>query len=81
MKDPLDTIPYHLDDGTDVDVLSKYGDMRVTQRFMFVLFGLNPQNMTKHIANIQSEGELEKPSICSKMEQVQIEGMVNYEHL
>ena len=41
---------------------------------MSVLFGVNPQAITKHILNIYSEGELEQNSTCSKMEQVQKEG-------
>jgi len=38
------------------------------------LFGVNSQAITKHIKNIYSEKELQEPSTCSILEQVQIEG-------
>jgi prophage maintenance system killer protein len=41
---------------------------------MAVVFGVNSQAVTKHLKNIYREGELNKDSTCSKMEQVQKEG-------
>ena len=47
----------------------------LTQKAMAELFGVNPQAITKHLGNIYEEHELEKESTCSKMEQVQQEGI------
>lgn len=74
MTNPLDTIFYQSDDGSKIDVFLKDENIWVTQKTMSVLFGVNPQAITKHILNIYSEGELEQNSTCSKMEQVQKEG-------
>ena len=41
---------------------------------MAELFGVNSQAITKHLANIYEEDELDKESTCSKMEKVQQEG-------
>jgi hypothetical protein len=48
--------------------------MWATQAEMAVIFGVNPQAVTKHLKNIYSEGELDKKATCSKMEQVRVEG-------
>lgn len=45
-----------------------------TQAQMASVFGVNPQAITKHLKNIYQEGELTRPTTCSKMEQVQMEG-------
>lgn len=45
-----------------------------TQAQMAVVFGVNPQAITKHLQNIYAEDELSKGATCSKLEQVQIEG-------
>jgi prophage maintenance system killer protein len=45
-----------------------------TQSQIASIFGVNSQAITKHIANIYREQELDKLSTCSKMEQVQNEG-------
>ena len=47
----------------------------LSQKAMAELFGVNPQAITKHLGNIYEEHELEKESTCSKMEQVQQEGI------
>ena len=44
-----------------------------TQAQMAVVFGVNPQAVTKHLKNIYMEGELARTATCSKMEQVQID--------
>ena len=44
------------------------------QKAMAELFGVNSQAITKHLANIYEEDELDKESTCSKMEKVQQEG-------
>ncbi|MCK4789218.1 MAG: virulence protein RhuM/Fic/DOC family protein [Desulfobacteraceae bacterium] len=45
-----------------------------TQAQMAVVFGVNPQAVTKHLKNIYREKELARSATCSKMEQVQKEG-------
>lgn len=45
-----------------------------TQAQMAGIFGVNSQAITKHLKNVYKEGELEKHTTCSKMEQVQREG-------
>lgn len=57
-----------------VNVTFKDETFWMTQKAMAELFGVNSQAITKHIGNIFEEGELEKDSTCSKMEQVQQEG-------
>ena len=57
-----------------VNVVFKDETFWLTQKSMAELFDVNSQAVTKHLANIYEEGELEKDSTCSKMEQVQIEG-------
>lgn len=46
----------------------------LTTKAMADLFDVNTQAITKHLANIYDEEELDRDSTCSKMEQVQIEG-------
>ena len=57
-----------------VNVVFKDETFWLTQKSMAELFDVNSQAVTKHLANIYEEGELEKDLTCSKMEQVQIEG-------
>lgn len=45
-----------------------------SQRAIAELFGVNPQAITRHLQHIYEEGELQKESTCSKMEQVRQEG-------
>ena len=46
----------------------------LTQSQMAELFGVKSQAITKQLANIYEEGELDRDSTCSKMEQVRLEG-------
>lgn len=46
----------------------------LSQSQIAALFGVNSQAITRHLNNIYKEGELEKDSTCSKMEQVRQEG-------
>ncbi len=48
--------------------------MWATQSQIASIFGVNSQAITKHIANIYREDELDELTTCSKMEQVQNEG-------
>ena len=47
----------------------------LTQKAMAELFSVNTQAITKHLGNIYQEQELNKEATCSKMEQVQQEGV------
>lgn len=62
------------DEDVSVNAVIKDESVWLTQKAMAELFDVNPQAITKHLANIYEEGELDKISTCSKMEQVQIEG-------
>jgi len=57
-----------------VNVVYKDETFWLTQKAMAALFNVNPQAVTKHLANIYEEQELEKVSTCSVLEQVQKEG-------
>ena len=73
MKDRI--ILYQEDDrNINVNVYYKDETYWLTQKSMAELFDVNTQAITKHLSNIYSDGELDKISTCSKMEQLQIEG-------
>ncbi|MBQ6781963.1 MAG: virulence RhuM family protein [Treponema sp.] len=57
-----------------VNVVFKDETFWLTQKTMAQLFDVQPQAITKHLLNIFEEGELEKISTCSILEQVQKEG-------
>ena len=57
-----------------VNVVYKDETFWLTQKAMAALFDVNPQAITKHLANIYDERELEKDATCSNLEQVQKEG-------
>lgn len=57
-----------------IEVRFEDGTAWLTQKAMAELFGVNTQAITKHLANIYGDGELDKKATCSKMEQVQLEG-------
>lgn len=70
-----DIVLYQID-GTNICVNVIYEDETfwLSQRAMAELFDVNSQAINKHLSNIFEEGELDKDSTCSKMEQVQKEG-------
>ena len=71
-------ILYSIDNQKEfVNVVFKDETFWLTQKAMAELFDVNPQAITKHLMNIYEEGELDKDSTCSKMEQVQKEGSRN----
>ena len=71
-------ILYSIDNRKEfVNVVFKDETFWLTQKAMAELFDVNPQAITKHLMNIYEEGELDKDSTCSKMEQVQKEGSRN----
>ena len=56
-----------------VNVVFKDETFWLTQKAMAALFDVNPQAITKHLANIYEDLELEKSATCSILEQVQKE--------
>ena len=71
-------ILYSIDNQKEfVNVVFKDETFWLTQKAMAELFDVNSQAITKHLMNIFEEGELDKDSTCSKMEQVQKEGSRN----
>ena len=71
-------ILYSIDNQKEfVNVVFRDETFWLTQKAMAELFDVNPQAITKHLMNIYEEGELDKDSTCSKMEQVQKEGSRN----
>jgi len=68
-------ILYQTEDGkTKVEVRLQDETVWLTQRLMAELFQTTPQNITIHLRNIFSEGELEEGATCKDFLQVQIEG-------
>ena len=68
-------IIYQTEDGqTQIDVRLENDTVWLTQAQMAELFQKTPQNITMHIRNAYSEGELEKEVTCKEYLQVQTEG-------
>ena len=68
-------IIYQTEDGqTKIDVRLENDTVWLTQAQMAELFQKTPQNITMHIRNAYSEGELEKEVTCKEYLQVQTEG-------
>ena len=61
------------EEDVSVNAIIKDESIWLTQKAMAEMFGVNPQAITKHLNNIYNEGELDRESTCSKMEQVQNE--------
>lgn len=57
-----------------VDVRFEDETFWLTQKAMAELFQTTPQNITIHLKNIFSEGELDENSTCKDFLQVQLEG-------
>ena len=54
-----------------INVIFKDETFWLTQKAMSELFGVKTQAVSKHLSNIFDEGELDRNSTCSKMEQVE----------
>ena len=68
-------IIYQADDGrTKIDVHMENETVWLSQAQMAELFQTTPQNITLHIKNVYSEGELSQDSTCKDYLQVQNEG-------
>ena len=65
------------DDEGKVQVVIKDETLWCTQKAMAQLFGVGVPAISKHLANIYAEGELQTEATISKMETVQIEGTRN----
>ena len=74
MKDPLDIIFYSIQSGEDVEVLLKDENLWATQNSISTLFGVKKANISTHINNIYSDGELEPDSTVQKIQTVRTEG-------
>ena len=59
---------------TKIDVRFQNENVWLTQKSMAELFQVKPQNITMHIKNVYTEGELEEEGTCKEFLQVQIEG-------
>lgn len=68
-------IMYTTEDGqTKIDVKYDNETVWLTQAQMAELFQTTPQNITMHISNVYTEGELEENLTCKDFLQVQNEG-------
>ena len=74
MKDPLDILFYSIQSGEDVEVLLKDENLWATQNSISTLFGVKKANISTHINNIYSDGELEPNSTVQKIQTVCTEG-------
>lgn len=75
MKNEFQFLIYNtIDETVSINAIIKDDTIWLTQRAMADLFAVHTQAITKHLNNIYEEGELQKETTCSKMEQVQTEG-------
>jgi len=66
---------YQSPDGTvNIEVLFAKENIWLTQKKMAELFDTTPQNITQHLRNIYSDGEIDEQATCKKFLQVQPEG-------
>ena len=78
MSNEIQFILYTMpDDEGKVQVVIKDETLWCTQKAMAQLFGVGVPAVSKHLANIYAEGELQAEATISKMETVQIEGTRN----
>ena len=74
----MEMVLYHSDEGdVSVDAYIMNDSLWITQKAMAELFGVQVPDISKHLANIYDEGELDKEATVSKMEIVQREGNRN----
>ncbi|MCX7360389.1 MAG: virulence RhuM family protein [Alphaproteobacteria bacterium] len=65
---------YGTDKGLRLDIRYKGETLWMTQAQIAQLFGVDRSVITKHIANVYSEGELDAETTCAKIAQVRLEG-------
>ena len=65
----MEMVLYHADEGdVSVDAYIKDESIWITQKAMAELFGVQTPAISKHLANIFREGELDNTVVISKME-------------
>jgi hypothetical protein len=75
MKHENHIVLYTTDSGNvTVSVRFENETFWMTQKAVAELFGAERSVVTKHIASIYEEGELDRDSTCAKIAQVQTEG-------
>lgn len=75
MIDPFQLLIYHSgDEEQNITVILKDETIWATQNSMANLFGVGRSNISHHISNIYSEGELDRESTCENISHVQSEG-------
>lgn len=75
LKNHFDFLIYQTsEEDVSVNALIKDESIWLTQKGMAKLFSVTPQTITRHLKNIYEDGELERISTCTKIEQVQDEG-------
>lgn len=68
-------ILYRTEDGkAAIQLRAVEGTVWLSQAEIAALFDTTPQNITLHLRNVQSEGELDVEATCKDRLQVQIEG-------
>ena len=68
---------YPSDEGEEtVEVIIQGETLWATQKSIAELFGVNRPAITKHLRNIFNEGELDRDSVCSKMEHTARDGKI-----
>jgi hypothetical protein len=76
MKDNSQLLIYKKSNGNvTIDVRLEDENVWLTQAQMADLYQVKPQNITMHLKNIYSEGELDKEATCKSFLQVQQEGI------
>ena len=79
-KNNSQLIIYQTESGeTKIDVRLEDETVWLTQKLMAELFGTTPQNITIHLKNCYTEGEISEESTCKDFLQVQKEGNRNIE--
>lgn len=69
-----EVVPYHLCEGSELSVKVDGETVWLTQNQMAILFDCHRVNISQHLQNIFSSGELERDSTSKKSLLVQIEG-------
>jgi hypothetical protein len=73
---------YQTPDGTvSVEVLFANENIWLTQKKIAELFDVTSQNITQHLKNIYTEGEIDQAATCKDFLQVQSEGVRNIERM
>ena len=78
MNKQMHYVLYHVDDSdVSVNAVIQNDSIWITQKAMAELFGCTSDNISSHLKNIYSEGELIKEATTEKISVVQKEGSRN----